>query len=278
MTLHDCWSFTGHCVHPIIANCNKWKTECNHCPLKNKYPKKTIGLDRSKRNFLLKQQYFTANKNLHIVAVSNWLASWLKQSILRSMPISIIHNGIDLNTFKPYKRADSTKYRILGVSNVWLNDKGLLDVFKLRTLLPLDKYQITLVGLSQKQVEKLPKGIVGITRTSNQQELAKLYSESDVLINPTYADTFPTVNLEALACGTPVVTYRTGGSPEALTEETGIVVERGDVKGMADAIMTTSSKTKEAIDACRQRAVSNYDKDVCFLGYAKLYSELISKH
>ena len=110
--------------------------------------------------------------------------------------------------------------------NVWLNDKGLLDIFKLRALLPLEKYQITLVGLSQEQVKKLPEGIVGITRTSNQQELAKLYSEADVLVNPTYADTFPTVNLEALACGTPVVTYRTGGSPEALTPETGIVVER----------------------------------------------------
>ena len=278
MTLHDCWSFTGHCVHPIIANCNKWKTECNHCPLKNKYPKKTIGLDRSKRNLLLKQRYIASYKNLHIVAVSNWLSSWLKQSIFRAKPIKIIHNGIDLNTFKPCERTNSNKYRVLGVSNVWLNDKGLLDIFKLRALLPLEKYQITLVGLSQEQVKKLPEGIVGITRTSNQQELAKLYSDADVLVNPTYADTFPTVNLEALACGTPVVTYRTGGSPEALTPETGIVVERGDVKEMADAIMTTLTKTKETIDACRQRAVSNYDKDVCFLEYAKLYSELISKH
>lgn len=183
-----------------------------------------------------------------------------------------------MNTFKPCERTNSNKYRVLGVSNVWLNDKGLLDIFKLRALLPLEKYQITLVGLSQEQLKKLPEGIVGITRTSNQQELAKLYSDADVLVNPTYADTFPTVNLEALACGTPVVTYRTGGSPEALTPETGIVVERGDVKEMADAIMTTLTKTKETIDACRQRAVSNYDKDVCFLEYAKLYSELISKH
>ena len=278
MTLHDCWSFTGHCVHPIIANCDKWKSECNHCPLKNKYPKKTIGLDGAKRNFLLKQRYFTANKNLHIVAVSNWLASWLQQSILRTKPISIIHNGIDLDTFLPYKRTNSEKYRILGVSNVWLNDKGLLDVFKLRTLLPLEKYQITLVGLSTKQVKRLPEGIIGITRTSNQQELAKLYSDADVLINPTYADTFPTVNLEALACGTPVVTYKTGGSPEALSVDTGIVVEGGDVKGMADAIMIKSVKTKEIINACRQRAVSNYDKNICFLEYAELYSELITKH
>ena len=139
-----------------------------------------------------------------------------------------------------------------------------------------DDYQITIVGLSEKQVKTLPSGVIGIQRTQNVQELVNLYSESDVLINPTYADTFPTVNLEALACGTPIITYRTGGSPEAIDEKTGVVVEQGDIKSIAEALSKIRTFTFSP-DECRNRAIKYFMNDECFEKYMTLYSKLIEQ-
>lgn len=275
MTLHDCWAFTGHCVHFVVAGCEKWKTGCHSCELKNRYPKKSILWDKSKRNYALKQKYLAANPNLHIVAVSEWLGGLVRESFLKNKPIHVFHNGIDLDTYKPYSKINDGLFRILAVSNVWHKDKGLYDIYKLRKLLPGEEYTITLVGLSEKQVINLPKGILGITRTSNQQELVEMYSNANVLINPTYADTFPTINLEAMACGTPIVTYRTGGSPESLTEKTGIVVNQGDVIGMAEAIKSLKTKPLSS-EECRKHAVESFDKDRCYVEYVSLYEALLN--
>src|SRR5690606_17211681 len=111
--------------------------------------------------------------------------------------------------------------------------KGLNDFLTLREILP-DNYDIVLVGL--KDNINRPRGIKIIPRTEDVHQLAKLYSTADIFINPTYQDNFPTTNLEALACGTPVITYNTGGSPEAIDDETGIVVKKGDIAGLASAI------------------------------------------
>lgn len=274
MTLHDCWAFTGHCVHFVIAGCEKWKAGCFDCVLKNKYPKKSILWDKSKRNYALKKKYLASNANLHIVAVSEWLGALVRLSFLKNNPLHVFHNGIDLDTYKPQVKPNDGIFRILAVSNVWHKDKGLYDIYKLRELLPGEDYAITLVGLSERQIKSLPSGITGITRTSNQQELVELYSNADVLINPTYADTFPTINLEAMACGTPVVTYETGGSPESLTEKTGIVVKQGDVNGMAEAIKSLEVKPLSPKD-CRKHAEERFDKDRCFMSYVSLYEQLL---
>ncbi len=276
MTLHDCWSFTGHCVHFVIAACEKWKTECHDCELKNKYPKKSILWDKSRRNYALKKKYLASNPNIHIVAVSEWLGGLVRQSFLKDNPLHVFHNGIDLATYKPMGKSNEGIFRILAVSNVWHKDKGLYDIYKLRELLPEKEYTITLVGLSERQVKSLPSGIAGITRTSNQQELVDLYSKADVLINPTYADTFPTINLEAMACGTPVVTYETGGSPESLTDKTGIVVKQGDVYGMAEAIKSLRANPISS-EECRKHAEDCFDKDCCYMKYVSLYEALLNK-
>lgn len=272
LTLHDCWNFTGHCTHFVTAGCEKWKSDCYECPLLNVPPKSYI--DRSKRNYALKKALFTANKNLHIVPVSHWLEGMVRESFLKDKDIQVIQNGIDLNVFKPLPKAQGGKFKILGVSNVWNKDKGIFDIYKLRESLSVAEYEITLVGLTQKQIDELPNGINGITSTANQQELAKLYSEADVLINPTYADTFPTVNLEALACGTPVITYRTGGSPESLDSKTGIILKQGDVISLANAIMYLRDNPLASED-CRNRAVESFDKDKCFEKYVNLYGYLL---
>ena len=234
-TFHDCWAFTGHCFHFVTKGCEKWKTGCHHCPLRNEYPK-TL-LDNSRRNYELKEKLFTANKNLTIVPCSEWMEGFVKESFFKDKKITTIHNGVDVDTFAPipsHQRND--KFRIIAVSSVWTKAKGLFDIYKLREMLPVE-IEIMMVGLSEEQLKSLPGGIKGIQRTQNVQELVRLYNEADVLINPTYADTFPTVNLEALACGTPVITYQTGGSPEAVDEKTGFVIPQGDVPALLKAIL-----------------------------------------
>ncbi len=274
-TFHDCWAFTGHCFHFVTEGCSKWKEGCYECPMRNVMPK-TV-LDRSRKNYELKNLLFGGFQNLTIVSCSDWMAGFVKQSFLKDKWIEVIKNGVDLCVFRPMEAEKETAtYRVLAVSSVWNEGKGLYDIVKLRKHLP-EKYSITIVGLTAKQKGQLPSGIIGIERTQNVNELVQLYSDANVLINPTYADTFPTVNLEALACGTPVITYRTGGSPEAIDENTGIVVEQGDVGSMAEAIKLICSKDRNLYaSACRERAEAFFDKDKCFDKYIELYESLVA--
>lgn len=249
-------------------------------PLHHLYPN-TV-LDRSVKNYALKKELFSTNKNLAIVACSDWLGDFVKESFLKDKRIEVIHNGCDLSVFHPYENDGSTgsptnenrRFKIIAVSSVWYPYKGELDIYKLRTMLSEDEYEITMVGLSAEQAKNLPAGIRGIQRTQNVQELAQLYSEADVLINPTYEDNFPTVNLEALACGTPVITYKTGGSPEAIDEKTGVVVEQGNVEALAEAIKQMRENPLSLAD-CRKRPEELFDKDKCFEKYVELYEELM---
>ena len=273
-TFHDCWAFTGHCTHFVTADCEKWKNEgCHDCALKRDYPKSFV--DCSERNFYLKKMLFSSNPDLHIVAVSDWLAGFVRESFLADKDIRVINNGVDINIFKPCAQKSFKRFKLIGVASSWNKDKGLLDFYKLRKILPED-YQITLIGLTHDQIKDLPQGIVGISRTDSAEQLAQLYSEANVMVNPTYADSFPTVNMEALACGTPVITYRTGGSPEIIDDKTGIVVEQGDIEGIVAALRKMKDQPL-SVDDCRSRAVNRYDKDKRFEDYVNLYEALIRK-
>ena len=268
-TQHDCWAFTGGCMHFVHTNCERWKSECETCHQKSNF------FNRSKIHFNLRRKLFS-NVNLTLVPVSQWMGKFSQESFLKDKNIEVIHNGVDLNVFKPTAdNKEKNNFRILAVSSVWHRAKGLYDIFKLRELLS-EEYEIIIVGLSANQVKQLPKGIIGIQRTQNIQELVQLYSKSDVFINPTYADTFPTVNLEALACGTPVITYKTGGSPEAIDEKTGIVVEQGDVRALVNAIKQVREKPLLS-ENCRLRAEQLFNKDKCFEKYIELYNNLLNE-
>lgn len=271
-TFHDCWAMTGHCMHFVTKNCDRWKTGCHDCLMKRDYPKTFV--DRSRKNWELKKFLFAGCKNLSVVACSDWIADFARESFLKEKRILTIHNGVDLSIFKPQSKTESKRFKIIAVSSPWYPAKGELDIYKLRSILFDEDFEIIMVGLSANQIKKLPAGIRGIQRTQNVNELAKLYSESDVLINPTYADTFPTVNLEALACGTPVITYRTGGSPEAIDDKTGVVVEQGNVDALAAAIRQMKKLPPSSTD-CRKRAEEHFDKDKCFEKYIELYESLI---
>ena len=237
------------------------------------YPKSVI--DRSKRNFDLKKQCFTSVKNMTIVPVSHWLEDVVKQSFLSKYPIKVINNGVDLMAFRPIEASGeiSNKFTILGVASNWDDDKGVKEFVKLSKN---TDYQVIMVGVKDDLKQKLPKNITAISRTNSQDELAKYYSRADVFVNPTYKDTFPTVNLEALACGTPVVTYKTGGSPESVTEETGIVVEKGSCDQLVEAVETIRKNGKHCYsEACRERAVKFYNKDDRYKDYIDLYENIL---
>lgn len=275
-TFHDCWPYTGHCAYYDFAGCEKWKTECHNCPQLKSYPSSLMA-DRSRCNYIDKQNAFTGCRDMHIIAASDWLNKELNKSFLREYPIHTIHNGIDLSRFKPVPNAekdDNTKL-ILGVASIWETRKGLHEFYDLRNQLP-DNYAIVLVGLSKSQIASLPNGITGIQRTERIEQLVKLYTAADVFVNPTLEDNYPTTNLEALACGTPVVTYNTGGSTEAVSRDTGIIVTKRDVRGLADAVIKiTNDHHNYSSTQCRDRALNNFDQNNCFQKYIDLYNSLI---
>lgn len=280
-TLHDCWAYTGHCAHYMFAGCEKWKKECDNCPLLSNYPS-SILFDRSKKNFLQKKKSFLSLENLTLVPVSKWLEEELRQSFFKTKKIHLIQNGIDTQRFAPieqrkyilekFKIAHHEKI-ILGVASNWYR-KGLDDFIALRTMLP-NNYSIVLVGLSDKEKKLLPNNIIGIERTENVDELVALYSTSDVFFNPTWEDNFPTTNLEAMSCGTPVVTYNTGGSPEAITQETGIVVERGDLDAAAKSIIEMCKIGKDISSKCRNRIINVFDSISMLSKYIELYNSIL---
>ena len=218
-TLHDCWAFTGHCTYFDYVDCEKWKNGCMQCPQKKEYPTSN-GLDMSKQHYALKRKLFTGIPNMTLVTPSQWLADLVKMSYLRKYNTLVIHNGVDTTVFKPTNSNVREKYHcenkkiVLGVAAIWDKRKGLGTFLKLSKRLD-QSYQIILVGLTQEQIQKMPKNIIGIERTDSVQELVELYSAADVFVNPTLEDNYPTTNLEAIACGTPVITYDTGGSPES---------------------------------------------------------------
>lgn len=280
-TLHDCWNFTGHCAFFDYANCERWKTHCHHCPRKRSYPSSYF-LDASSRNFDKKKELFSKMKNIYFITPSQWLAALTRESFLFNFPVQVINNGVDLNVFKPIE-SSSIKYElgiapekkvILGVASVWHKRKGLDDFVQLSKI--LQNHVVILVGLTDGQIKALPDGLIGINRTESIEKLAGLYCMADVFVNPTYADNFPTTNIEALACGTPVVTYRTGGSPEAIDVKTGGVVERGDVHSMAKVIAEVLSKNRDEYRIkCRTRAECLYDKKRLYQDYINLFNSIV---
>lgn len=238
-TLHDCWAFTGHCAYFTAANCDKWKTQCKCCPQLKSYP--TCNFNGNvETNFKRKKSAFTGVKNMTLVTPSKWLAGLVKESFLKDYPVEVINNGIDTSIFKPTPSDFRKRYHIedkkvlLGVAAVWDERKGLNDFVKLSKMLD-DDYKIVLVGLSEKQIKEIPDNIIKISRTNSAVELAEIYTAADVFLNLTYEDNYPTVNLEAQACGTPVITYDTGGSAESACPN-GVVIKKNNLDNLSKTI------------------------------------------
>lgn len=280
-TLHDCWTFTGHCSHFEYIGCNKWQTGCHSCEQLTEYPK-SFGADNSKENYALKKELFTGIDNLTLVTPSQWLKDRVAQSFLREYHTVVVPTGIDLTQFRPIEEevSDSNlifnlrnsmnlrgKYMLLGVANPWRERKGLLQFETLAKTIS-DKFTIVLLGVNDSQLNELPESIIGLARTDSVAELAALYSMADIYVNLTLEDTFPTTNLEALACGTPVVTYKAGGAAESIDDSCGIAVERNSIQGVIAAFdkILSSKGINYTVDNCLRRA-KQYDKNYRFHEY-----------
>jgi glycosyltransferase involved in cell wall biosynthesis len=282
-TLHDCWPITGHCSFFSAIKCEKWKSGCFKCPLKHDYPKSLL-IDNSINNYRLKKEAFTGIENLTITTVSSWLASTVKESFLGTYPIEVIHNGVDTTIFSPHDGKDirkkynvGNKFMILGVASFWGERKGLYDFHKLSKMIRADSV-IVLVGLKEQQIIELPEGIIGISKTENQSELAKLYSAADVFVNPSRAETFGMVTAEAMACGTPVIAYNNTASPEIIGIKEGILVEDGNIVAMFESINRIKNNGKASYsENCRNKALTYFDKSKNYSKYITLYDRLLAK-
>ena len=284
-TVHDSWIYTGHCYYYSSIQCDRWKTGCGKCPQQRKFPTSWF-VDRSAANFEDKSISFNSIKDkLTIVPVSEWIRGEMSYSFLKDCKYQVIHNGINLDVFdvQPDDKAVREKYGlgdkkiILGLASIWSKEKGWDDFVKMSEMLNDDEV-IVMVGVSEDQQKRLPKNIVAIRRTENVRQLAELYSAATAFVNPTWQDNYPTVNLEAIACGTPVVTYRTGGSVEVITEDTGRIVEQGDVAGLLKAVREIAEKGKVQYTAkCRAFALENFRKEDRYADYLKLYESLTTR-
>jgi len=277
-TLHDCWSYTGHCVHYTIKKCDKWKKECFNCPNLRDYPKSWF-IDASNYNYKKKKKYFTQLKNLTIITVSYWLANQVKESFLSKYPIIPIYNGVNTDIFSPQKINKSVynlknKFVILGVASVWDVRKGLHDFISLANLLDED-FIILLVGVSKQQINQLPSNIKAIERTENIKELANLYSISDVYINFSVEETFGLTTIESLACGTPVIVVNSTALPEIISDNIGFIIEPHDIYDAKRKIEAIKEKGKKIYsNNCRSYVIKNYKDTDRYQEYINLYKTL----
>lgn len=277
-TLHDCWAFTGHCPYFEMANCDRWKGECHNCPQLSVYPKSRV--DNTKLAHRLKKKWFSGVENMTLVTPSKWLCDLAKESFMKDYPIKVINNGIDLSIFKPTESDFREKYGltdkkvILGVASDWGKRKGL-DVFTELSDRLDDSYRIVLVGIDGK-AQNLPEKIITVKRTENQKELAEIYTAADLFVNPTREENYPTVNMESLACGTPVLTFKTGGSPEIIDSTCGTAVEADDVDAMEKEILRICQEKPYSDKACLERA-KDFDMYDRFEEYVELYKEVTNR-
>lgn len=285
-TVHDCWLYTGHCFYYSYAGCDRWQHGCGECPQRREFPASWL-IDRSAANFEDKRKAFMSvpRDRMVVVPVSHWMKGEMEKSFFAGSDFRVIHNGINTEVFRVFdddsiKREYNinAKHILLGVASVWSREKGLDDFIRLAGMLDRDEL-IVLVGVSEDICRRLPHNVLGIRRTSNIEQLARLYSAATAFVNLTWQDNYPTVNLEAIACGTPVVTYRTGGSVEAVTEKTGYVVEQGNLDEVMRAVRCIEDNGKAFYsEACRKYALENFKKEDRYADYIALYENIIKTY
>ncbi len=281
-TLHDCWAFTGHCSHYSDIDCQKWKRQCENCPKKHNYPK-SLFLDHSSYNYQIKKKCFNSVKNLTLVPVSHWLEDEVKKSFLKDNSIRCILNGVDIEQFHISENNALTRNEyglndkkvLLGVATAWGPRKGWQDYIRLSQMLS-DDYKIVMIGVTDKQEKQLPQNILTIKRTENVKKLADLYSIADVVLNLSDEESFGLTTAEGFACGTPSIVYNCTASPELITKDTGMVIQKGDINALFNAVNNIISMGKNYYqEKCRKRAVEFYDKNKNYNEYLELYKELI---
>jgi len=279
ITMHDCWYFTGKCFHYVDCGCDRYKNGCGNCPKKNA-PPKSYFFDWSKSSLKNKKKRICSIPRLRFVGCSEWICKEFQKGILKNCYVEAIYNGVDISIFKPTENTIRKTYNvenrflIMGMANKWMQDK---NVDMLEKVSSLEKVSLMIVGCTteqKKKIEKLNKSIIAVGFIKNRKELAKYYSAADVFVNLTHADTLPTVNMESICCGTPVITYDSCGSPELVSNETGIVVDENDKDGILEAIVQIREQN---LENCRYIGAKRFDKKKCYQRYIEIYEALVNQ-
>lgn len=282
-TFHDCWAFTGHCGYFFDVGCEKWKDECDECPLKKTYPRSLI-FDRSREQWSEKKELYSQYQNLHIVTVSIWLEKLVRESFLRNRDIRTIYNGIDCGIFCPRDSYDKIRDRlgiqnkkiILGVASGWTERKGLADFIEIASIIP-DDIRIVLVGKIPERID-LPDNVIKYGSVSSQDELAEIYSAAEVFVNPSRQETFGLTTAEAMACGTPSVVYDVTASPEivGVDEGCGAVARAYDVTDLLEKTKRFIMKKNEPNTSAIRRINDIFSNEKCLNQYIELYEEIVN--
>lgn len=278
-TFHDARVLTGMCPCPNYCECEKWKKLCRNCrPIyKFVYPSRPIiNLARVVHSY--RKRNIGNLKKLVIVTPSKWMANMVAQSYLKDKKCVVINNGINLTIFHPVENNIREKYNIspndkilLSIGNPVCQLKGREYLHKLAKELPLG-FVLIMVGCVQEDVTKFKeyKHVFALPRI-DRDKLLQFYSAADLFINPTLADNFPTVNLEAQACGCPVVAFDSDGTIETVDPQSGKIVPRKDYEALKKAIYDFK------YEGSRESAMSfasKFDQKKCIEEYINLYNEL----
>lgn len=233
--------------------------------------------DNSKNAYERKREAFKGVRNLTIVVPCEWMRELVEKSFLKEYPVKVIYNGTDSECFYPDRKRDENESEkiVLGVANIWEKRKGL-DYFKRLSRMLDGNYRIVLVGMNFIQriffmAGKKNTKVTLIRKTQSISELRRLYSNADVFVNPTLEDNFPTTNIEALSCGTPVITFNTGGSPESIKEGSGIVVDKQDVEGLRFAVEKVLSYPEQYIRKNIELEAHKFSMSRMLQSYFQLY-------
>lgn len=273
LTLHDCWFFTGKCVHYHTDNCYRWKEKCGNCP-RLKKDNKSYFFDRTQYVLEEKRNLYQDIKKLGVIGVSDWITEQAEASVLGcAKRIIRIYNWLDMDVFTPgVNCSDTEKMIILAVASGWKTEKGLRDIIEVAALLAKDE-ELIMVGDISEDIE-LPPQIIHISQIHGSENLVEYYQRATVLLNLSWMESFGKVSAEALACGTPIICYNTTASPELAGDGCGYIVEKGDILGVRAALDKVKGRKAEYTDDCIKFARDNFSKHKNLQKTISLYEEL----
>ena len=277
ITMHDCWYFTGKCSHYAAVKCDKWQTTCGNCPL-NKAEQPSLFFDCTSKVLQDKTKHLLQLKNLTLVGCSNWIANEAKKSRLQSANIQVVYNGVDTAIFTPHhseikkELGIENEFVILGMVDKWYAQQNREIVEKLIASQD-EKTKIVIVGCKEEQRQYFGKfdNVIPLGYITDRNRLADIYAAADVFVNLTRADTLPTVNMESICCGTPVITFDCCGSPELVSTECGYVIEEGDCEGLLSRIEDIK-RAPLSFDVVKQQR--KFDKNECYKKYLSIYKSV----
>lgn len=285
ITLHDMWLITGCCPHAM--SCKEWYlSACRECHGNAvlRYGKGYAGqlLAYKKRNY--------AGNGMVFVTPSKWLERCCGQGYLNCENVQAIYNGIDMEEYKAWDKNEvRKKYRLpFNKHIIMFSANGIKNPYKGFTYLrkalcacrEKEDYALLVVGNKDNDRIDLPFDVYDMGYIAEEKVMNEIYAAADLFILPSMADVFPFTMLEAMASGTPILAFATGGIPEAVTKETGWIVPQGDSDALADKIKEIFDKEdqlKDKTQKCRFYIENSFTENMMLDNYKKLYNEMMGE-